>query len=75
MLKKVPAEATRHGPTVGLTIDMGAGKKGEEMQEALQGVQAEVAALEKEEAELLAQLARAQASLSAARARKVSHTP
>ena len=43
------------------------------MREALQGVQAEVLALEKEEAELLAQLARAQASLSAARARKVSH--
>lgn len=51
---------------------MSAGKKGEEMREALQGVQAEVVALEKEEADLLAQLARAQASLSAARARKVS---
>ncbi|KAK9826530.1 hypothetical protein WJX74_000568 [Apatococcus lobatus] len=46
------------------------GKKGEEMQEALQGVHGEVAALEKEEAELLAQLARVQASLSAARACK-----
>ena len=51
----------------------GAGKKGEEMAEAVQEVQSEVLTLEKEEAELLTQLARVQASLSAARARKVSH--
>ena len=52
-------------------IYMYTGKKGEEMQEALQAVGGEVAELEGQEADLLAQLASVQASLSAARARKV----